>query len=73
MSRFNLSSWAVTHPALLLFLLIMLSAAGAYSYTQLGRAEDPGTVCMKRAFDFVLAQASSAETEHLKPHGACGA
>ncbi|MCC6984241.1 MAG: efflux RND transporter permease subunit, partial [Bauldia sp.] len=41
MSRFNLSSWAVTHPALLLFLLIMLSAAGAYSYTQLGRAEDP--------------------------------
>jgi multidrug efflux pump len=41
MSRFNLSAWAVGHPTLVFFFLLMLSAAGAYSYMQLGRAEDP--------------------------------
>ena len=29
MKRFNLSAWAVSHPALTLFLVIALSAAGA--------------------------------------------
>jgi multidrug efflux pump subunit AcrB len=41
MKRFNLSGWAVSHPTLILFLMIMLGAAGFFSYQQLGRAEDP--------------------------------
>src|ERR1700720_1992350 len=41
MKRFNLSGWAVSHPALILFLIIALGAAGFFSYKGLGRAEDP--------------------------------
>jgi multidrug efflux pump len=38
---FNLSRWAVTRPALMLFLMIAIGLAGGYSYVRLGRAEDP--------------------------------
>src|SRR5579871_2527415 len=41
MSRFNLSQWAITHRALVLFMIMVIGAAGAYSYFNLGRAEDP--------------------------------
>ena len=41
MGRFNLSAWAVRHPPLVLFLILMLAVAGTYSYLKLGRAEDP--------------------------------
>lgn len=41
MKRFNLSAWAVSHPTLVLFLMIVLGAAGFFSYEKLGRAEDP--------------------------------
>jgi multidrug efflux pump len=41
MKRFNLSAWAVSHPSLVLFLIIALGAAGFFSYQRLGRAEDP--------------------------------
>jgi multidrug efflux pump subunit AcrB len=41
MTGFNLSAWAVRHRALMLFLMIALGVAGAASYMQLGRAEDP--------------------------------
>src|SRR3978361_1387238 len=41
MKRFNLSGWAVSHPALILFLVIALGAAGFFSYQRLGRAQDP--------------------------------
>src|SRR3954451_8240372 len=41
MKRFNLSAWAVSHPALVLFLIIALGVAGFFSYQKLGRAEDP--------------------------------
>ncbi len=41
MRRFNLSAWAVAHPALILFLIVMFGAAGFFSYVKLGRAEDP--------------------------------
>ncbi|MFM9940807.1 MAG: efflux RND transporter permease subunit [Hyphomicrobiaceae bacterium] len=41
MRSFNLSAWAVRHPALMLFLIIATSIAGAWSYMSLGRAEDP--------------------------------
>src|SRR5215471_15671941 len=41
MKHFNLSSWAVSHPTLVLFLMIVLGVAGFFSYQKLGRAEDP--------------------------------
>src|SRR5262245_42852814 len=41
MKRFTLSEWAITHRALVLFMIIILGAAGAYSFLKLGRAEDP--------------------------------
>src|SRR6201991_1676055 len=41
MKRFNLSGWAVSHPTLVLFLMIALGVAGFFSYQKLGRAEDP--------------------------------
>jgi multidrug efflux pump len=41
MKGFNLSQWAITHRALVLFMIIVLGAGGIYSYFNLGRAEDP--------------------------------
>jgi multidrug efflux pump subunit AcrB len=41
MRRFNLSEWAITHQSLVLFMILLLGAAGAYAYFNLGRAEDP--------------------------------
>jgi multidrug efflux pump subunit AcrB len=41
MRRFNLSAWAVAHPALILFLIAIFGLAGLLSYRSLGRAEDP--------------------------------
>src|SRR5712671_4743766 len=41
MKHFNLSGWAVSHPALILFLVVALGVAGFFSYEKLGRAEDP--------------------------------
>ena len=41
MRRLNLSDWAVRHQALTLFLIVATLIAGAFSYTKLGRAEDP--------------------------------
>ena len=40
-SRFNLSAWAVAHPSLIFFLIVMLGVAGLFSYRNLGRAKDP--------------------------------
>ncbi len=41
MKRFNLSAWAVSHPSLVMFLIVALGVAGFFSYQKLGRAEDP--------------------------------
>ena len=41
MRSFNLSAWAVSHPALILFLICALGVTGMYAYQRLGRAEDP--------------------------------
>ncbi|MEY2633315.1 MAG: hypothetical protein RIR00_1969 [Pseudomonadota bacterium] len=39
--RGNLSAWALHHPSMVLYLIIVLSIAGVLSYFKLGRAEDP--------------------------------
>ena len=41
MRRFNLSEWSLSHPALVLYLMLMLSLIGLMSYTHLGQSEDP--------------------------------
>ena len=40
MGRFNLSAWAVRHPPLVPFLILMLAVAGTFSYLKLRLAED---------------------------------
>src|SRR5471030_239573 len=41
MSGFNLSALAVRERAVTLFLIVAISAAGAFAFLKLGRAEDP--------------------------------
>src|SRR3569833_4579395 len=41
MKRFILSAWAVSHPTLILFLMVFRGVAGFFSFQKLGRAEDP--------------------------------
>ncbi len=38
---FNLSSWAIGHGGFTAFLLVLLLAAGAYSFLRIGQKEDP--------------------------------
>ena len=40
-SRFNISRWALEHPALTRYLMIVLLALGVAAYFQLGQDEDP--------------------------------
>lgn len=40
-SRFNLSEWALRHPALIQYLMVMFTLAGIWAYMQLGQKEDP--------------------------------
>jgi multidrug efflux pump len=40
-SRFNVSRWALDHPALTRYLLLVLMLLGAVAYFQLGQDEDP--------------------------------
>lgn len=39
--NFNLSAWALKNPQLVLYFMLLLSIAGAISYTRLGQSEDP--------------------------------
>ena len=41
MKRFNLSEWAVTHQPMVLFLIILTLVVGLFSFSRLGRLEDP--------------------------------
>lgn len=41
MKRFNLSEWAITHQPLVLFLIITTLVVGIFSFSRLGRLEDP--------------------------------
>src|SRR5690242_21841978 len=41
MKSFNLSGWALKHRSLVWYFMIAFMVAGAFSYLQLGRAEDP--------------------------------
>jgi len=39
--RFNLSEWALRHRSLVTYFMLVIAAAGIWSYLRLGRSEDP--------------------------------
>jgi multidrug efflux pump subunit AcrB len=41
MKSFNLTEWALNHRAVVLFLIIVISIAGVFSFSKLGQLEDP--------------------------------
>ncbi|WP_197471715.1 efflux RND transporter permease subunit, partial [Methylomonas koyamae] len=41
MKGFNLSEWALRHPALVLYAMLVMTLVGMASYTKLGQSEDP--------------------------------
>ena len=41
MKSFNLTEWALNHRAVVLFLIVTISIAGALGFTRLGQLEDP--------------------------------
>jgi multidrug efflux pump subunit AcrB len=63
MQRFNLSAWAVAHPALMLFLIAMVGLAGFLSYRSLGRAEDPSFTIKMVVVTAIWPGATSAEMQ----------
>src|SRR3974377_2365886 len=64
MQRFNLSAWAVRHPALVMFLIAMFGLAGLVSYQKLGRAEDPSFTIKVVIVGAVLPGATAADMPH---------
>ena len=65
MRRFNLSEWAVSHPAVVLFLIIASSIAGAYAYFNLGRAEDPSFTIKTMIVQAAWPGASAEQMQNL--------
>src|SRR5262245_65720931 len=67
MRRFNLSEWAITHQSLVLFMILLLGAAGAYSYFNLGRAEDPSFTIKTMIVNVARPGATATETQTPVP------
>jgi multidrug efflux pump len=63
MWRFNLSEWAITHRQLVLFMIVILGAAGAYSYLNLGRAEDPSFTIKNMVVNVTWPGATASEMQ----------
>lgn len=65
MSRFNLSALAVRERGITLFLIIALSLAWAFSFKQLGRAEDPTFTVKSFTISAVWPGATAQEMQDL--------
>ena len=63
MQRFNLSAWAVGHPVLIVFAMLLLTVAGANSYFALGRSEDPTYTVKVMIVDVAWPGATAKEIE----------
>ncbi len=63
MKRFNLSEWAITHRALVLFMILLIGAAGLFSYFKLGRAEDPSFTIKVMTIQVAWPGATAAELQ----------
>ena len=63
MTSFNPSEWAIRHPALLLFAIVISAAAGIYTYFNLGRAEDPNFTIKTMIVNVAWPGATAAEMQ----------
>jgi multidrug efflux pump subunit AcrB len=61
---FNLSEWAVTHRALVLFLIVATLLIGAVSFSRLGRLEDPNFNAPVMTAVIVWPGASASEVQN---------
>jgi multidrug efflux pump subunit AcrB len=62
---FNLSALAVRERAVTLFFMVLLAAAGAYAFVQLGRAEDPSFTIKTLTVTSVWPGATAREMQDL--------
>ncbi len=60
----NLSAWALKHQQMVLYLMIVLMAAGVISYFKLGRAEDPDFTFKVMVVRTMWPGATALEVEH---------
>ena len=63
MHRFNLTEVALNHKSIMYYFIVLVLLAGAYSYTQLGRMEDPDFVIRQMLVYTTWPGASAAEIE----------
>ncbi|ARM91911.1 acriflavin resistance protein (plasmid) [Rhizobium sp. CIAT894] len=63
--NFNLSALAVRERAVTLFFIVLLAAAGAYSFVKLGRAEDPSFTIKTLTVTAVWPGATAREMQDL--------
>jgi multidrug efflux pump len=63
MSSFNLSQWAITHRALVLFMMLVLGGSGLYAYVNLGRGEDPSFTIKAMIVYVIWPGATAAEMQ----------
>src|SRR5215212_5236125 len=65
MKRLNLSEWAVHHPALVLFLILVIGLGGALSFGRLGRSEDPNFTIKVAIVTAIWPGATAREMQEL--------
>src|SRR5438552_11343319 len=65
MTGFNLSALAVRERAITLFLIIAITAAGAFAFVRLGRAEDPSFAIKVLTVSAVWPGATAEEMQNL--------
>ncbi len=63
--RFNLSAWALEQQTLVIFLMLMMLAAGVYSYFHLSRNEDPPFTIKTMVVSAIWPGATVTDTTNL--------
>jgi len=63
MKKFNPSAWAIEHPQMVLYLMVVIMVGGVISYLRLGRDEDPSFTYKVMVVRTLWPGASAAETE----------
>lgn len=62
MSEFNLSAWALKNRSIIVYLMLMMTAAGVTAYFRLGRSEDPSFIIKTMVVQAAWPGASVEET-----------
>ncbi len=65
MKHINLSEWALRHPQMVLYLIVVFMVGGAVSFVQLGRAEDPDFTFKAMVVRTLWPGASAQQVEQL--------